>query len=502
MSIFCGCCSNRRSLSTPIVDIDPSSLHGPSGSGRSSRMQSMVSNSELFQPSVRIRSSALPLGQLVLEDSDGDDENESEVADGSSLKKQGGAFDTVRTKVIRHLSQDSGSKRHSLASIGNSEEEIARRAELKRIMHKRIQDELKSEECHDGSSDLSTPSALYLAPLIDLPGGGPRDTLEFSVVSTTFPGSDRYDFRSPTPNNSANAVERSSKSSNPNTSGGSSSCSMIVLKGTGTHRSTHGQPLRESASLPRLSCRKDVSPSRRPSAYDASSIKSWGVSYNSSYLARVLGNATEFLSGSESQDGNSTLGNWLIAQGMGLRHSSSIQIGDAKSQKSEKSNDNQEKHDSYLKSHKGVNDIYSEQPRDVHLHEMNIHAALFPRIQEQLHTATCNNKGSDCHSRRGSSVTYTSRVSTQKSGSSNLYEGSRALEPVADGVANSNSNTLDASSSKYPSAVGSFQPSLCDSNLNGDDEADSAGKTLHGLQLSPFKCERFMAFLALNLNIC
>lgn len=57
---------------------------------------------------------------------------------------------SVTTKLRKHLSRDSGvSKRYSRASVGTSEEEIERRAELRRIRHKRIQEELSCEGIYD-----------------------------------------------------------------------------------------------------------------------------------------------------------------------------------------------------------------------------------------------------------------------------------------------------------------------------------------------------------------
>lgn len=56
----------------------------------------------------------------------------------------------VTSKLRKHLSRDSGvSKRLSRSSIGTSEEDIQRRAELRRIRHKRIKEELSSGGIYD-----------------------------------------------------------------------------------------------------------------------------------------------------------------------------------------------------------------------------------------------------------------------------------------------------------------------------------------------------------------
>ncbi|KAK5631313.1 hypothetical protein RRF57_007027 [Xylaria bambusicola] len=98
------------------------------------------------------------------------------------------ALGSFGTKFIRRLSHRTDSKAGSGPSVGTSDEELARRAELKRLMHKRIQDELKSEEEEEEEDeDNGLRPSLLKSPSInncrepELHGGGPRDTLEFSV---------------------------------------------------------------------------------------------------------------------------------------------------------------------------------------------------------------------------------------------------------------------------------------------------------------------------------
>ncbi|KAL2260870.1 hypothetical protein VTK26DRAFT_5018 [Humicola hyalothermophila] len=119
------------------------------------------------------------LDDLVVDDSDTEDDCES------SFRKQGpGPLERVRSRLRRRLSQDSLSRRKSRTSVGTSPQEIERRAELKRLMHKRIQDELHDEEVLAAlHSDTSSSYRLPDNPAIDYsPVGGPRDTIEFSVT--------------------------------------------------------------------------------------------------------------------------------------------------------------------------------------------------------------------------------------------------------------------------------------------------------------------------------
>ena len=65
-------------------------------------------------------------------------------------KKSTSTLKVVKSKLKKHLSRDSGvSKRLSRCSVGTSEEEIERRAELRRLRHKRIQEELSNEGIYD-----------------------------------------------------------------------------------------------------------------------------------------------------------------------------------------------------------------------------------------------------------------------------------------------------------------------------------------------------------------
>ena len=59
------------------------------------------------------------------------------------------ALIAVTRKLKQHLSREALSKRRSKSSVGTSEEEIERRAELRRIRHKRIQEELSNEGLYD-----------------------------------------------------------------------------------------------------------------------------------------------------------------------------------------------------------------------------------------------------------------------------------------------------------------------------------------------------------------
>lgn len=95
-----------------------------------------------------------------------------------------GTLGSLRTRLVRRLSHRVNAKAGSRPSAGASDEELARRAELKRLMHKRIQEELKSEEEEEDDEHRLVPPkrpSMHNCKEPELPGGGPRDTIEFSV---------------------------------------------------------------------------------------------------------------------------------------------------------------------------------------------------------------------------------------------------------------------------------------------------------------------------------
>ncbi|KAI1438686.1 hypothetical protein GGR50DRAFT_639271 [Xylaria sp. CBS 124048] len=113
------------------------------------------------------------------------EDSDDDAPKGDKRKSNMSSLGVLGTKLIRRLSHRVDVKACSQPSGGASDEELARRAELRRLMHKRIQAELKSEEEEDAGDGLGLASAEqpsivnYKEP--ELPGGGPRDGIEFTV---------------------------------------------------------------------------------------------------------------------------------------------------------------------------------------------------------------------------------------------------------------------------------------------------------------------------------
>ncbi|OAA46301.1 hypothetical protein NOR_03054 [Metarhizium rileyi] len=226
-------------------------------------------------------------------------------------------FEGVKAKIIQHLSQDSGPGRHSRVSIGHSDEELARRAEVRRLRQKRIQDELNKDDDDDGQSNGSHESARYLSTLIDMgsPCSGPRDTLEFtfndcalaSHPTSSDLSSDHY---IPTSQDSCQQAADS------RATGGNNNCdNSLDTQSNADGFVCQSRPIR--GPLPERRCVSMISVSPRPSSCQPGSPR----------LDRIIGLDNEFniRHGSHAWDDQSTLGIWLIAQGMKPANNTSLQ---------------------------------------------------------------------------------------------------------------------------------------------------------------------------------
>ncbi|KAI0161424.1 hypothetical protein GGR57DRAFT_357555 [Xylariaceae sp. FL1272] len=111
------------------------------------------------------------------------DDSDDEAQVGNPNPLVNGAFGSMKMKLFRGISRRVMNNSSRPQTLGASDEEIARRAELKRLMHKRIQDELKREEVDEDSASVSLenyPTEHHRES--ELPRGGPRDTIEFDVA--------------------------------------------------------------------------------------------------------------------------------------------------------------------------------------------------------------------------------------------------------------------------------------------------------------------------------
>jgi hypothetical protein len=104
---------------------------------------------------------------------DEDRSSTSHAAHFPKAKQSSGSLATVKDKLKKHLSREQRvHKRHSKSSVGTSEGEIERRAELRRIRRRRIQEELSSEFGYD--SDAKSLPSIAGAHLAEEGSGGYR----------------------------------------------------------------------------------------------------------------------------------------------------------------------------------------------------------------------------------------------------------------------------------------------------------------------------------------
>ncbi len=114
----------------------------------------------------RLRHKGSAKSKAILE---GDDETTSDDEFGQRVpsKKSSNTLRAVARKLKQHLSLESGlNKRHSRTSVGTSDEEVQRRAELKKIRQRRIQEELSNESIYDDDAN-SLPSIANASTHLD-----------------------------------------------------------------------------------------------------------------------------------------------------------------------------------------------------------------------------------------------------------------------------------------------------------------------------------------------
>lgn len=223
--------------------------------------------------------------------------------------KIGNVLGTVRNKLIHHLSQDSDLKCSRLATVGKSDEEMARRAELKRLMHKRIQSELETQDpdIEPGSTPLRSARGVLSGINSSSSSVGPRDAIEFGVsrLSST-------DAR-PVQNERAQPGENPSQKIHSDLQELSDVASQLCCKENAQDMATDHDPYPLQDPVPPPPTSSPISTVQQARSQDC-----FQLSNDLTCLDRILGPDNSFNSrhGSSSGDGHSALGVWLIAQGL------------------------------------------------------------------------------------------------------------------------------------------------------------------------------------------
>lgn len=300
MAILC-CCGKLRSRKRPQNEEDadlpvpppPAKLPAPVLHPSAISPGSTLARSSLTNPLPGAATDAsVYLGELVVEESD--DDNVAEDLAQDSRNRSTSTLQAVKSRIRRHLSQD------SLQRQSETEEQIAHRAEVKRLMRKRIQEELQNE-VDNVPSHCSTPQQHGPCPTA-LPGNGPRDTIEFTVdeshkskeltpieaacVAKTDEVEGRPTSRSSSrrPSTTCNPLENENRRP---TSLVASEPDWMDADSKASHIECH-VGIRERSSLPDMPNSPVLVPVRGSVFHDASSLASWRLSLSADKLADLF----------------------------------------------------------------------------------------------------------------------------------------------------------------------------------------------------------------------
>ena len=370
--------------------------------------------------------------------------------------KAAAALEAVKSKLIRHLSHENNMRQRSFASIGSSDEEVARRAELKRAMRRRIQEQL-NEDSIRSSSKASAQRSNCSSHLIDAAGegSGPRDKVEFDVFQD-FKASHLGD--QPTVTSTSEDILTTNDTLDP--SDRHDGCIVISTENDSKGCSSKCQtgPATRGATSPKIGGRGRCSMSQRSAHFSArSSLRQ------------------DFL---HDDDEQSTLEVWLMAQGLRSSDSSPARVGTPIDETT------------YVADH---HEVPSEAKEDVMEDTQMTAPTEVDDLEGPLASWQCWTGG---NSGRGVFEDHFSLNSATDNGairafgrisvpdvevSQNSPEdlAERSLEAASDSSSTGNS-------SRYPSGLSSFQPSPVRSRPNI--HALSA-EDLETLQLSPFQCK-------------
>lgn len=308
MAILC-CCPQLIHKRRHQIDEEPSQDESPQGLPThppAARLPAPVPHDLALSPqSTAARSSltnplpgaeadaSVHLAELVLEDSE-DYIVDDELAH-TNRNRSTSTLEAVKARIRRHLSLD------SIPGQSESEEQIARRAEVKRLMRKRIQEELQNENnpSSGGSITLQHPASPSVTSATVL-GNGPRDTIEFTVDEATTHkelakakpahlfNSSESGVRHIVTSTSRRSLSQSSGQQNRRISS-----RPVSLRNLGDHaveatESGHYRHVRHRSSLPEMPISPHLQPVRAVSLHDSASLASWRLSFSADRLAELL----------------------------------------------------------------------------------------------------------------------------------------------------------------------------------------------------------------------
>ncbi|KAI8673461.1 hypothetical protein NCS55_00666300 [Fusarium keratoplasticum] len=368
------------------------------------------------------------------------------------------------------MSHDSSTKNLSLTSLGNSDEEIARRAELRRLMRQRIQDELQTEQPDDDMENKPAHGIRCIASIVNLglPSAGPRDAIEFAVNKS--PSLDARVPRSGKDQSHERDVPESQNSTDDQKK-------RSLDRNNPTEEDNKAENDGDKSNGTDLATNFPSQTPRSGQIEQAHSQKSFQLSNSATRLDRILGPDNSFNSrhASSSADGHSALGVWLIAQGLRSRDNSTLHFDD--DEEEEAAGDGIDS--SQVVNQSGPAETVKKEPTSSSQNILSKEYTL-PANQVSVATGTLDmvKPSGDLDSERCKVNPYPEIGSRRTGHTSSPLSGERTGAPT---VATTRNSLVDNSSSCYPSK---FQPSPARSrqNLYSLDL-----KELEGMELSPFK---------------
>lgn len=236
---------------------------------------------------------SIRLAELVIEDSE--DENGDDEAAYTHRNRSTSTLEAVKARIRLHLSQD------SIPGPTETDEQVARRAEVKRLMRKRIQEELQGENIsnHGDPSTLQPPVPPSIVPTGFL-NNGPRDTIEFAVEEVT----NEQVVERATSAHLSNSASPGVQDISSAVSNRSSTCSSdkenrrLVRSPVSLHdgfendskasRSGHRRHVRQRISMPDFLVSPQLDHIRVASLHDTVCMESWRLSLSADRLADLI----------------------------------------------------------------------------------------------------------------------------------------------------------------------------------------------------------------------
>lgn len=454
-----------------LADLASSSTHDRQPIAPKARHQQCLAHNPV-RPPVAPPKGPSELEQLVVEDSDTEDDNSA------FSRRDTGTLEAVKSRLIRQFSHESNMRRRSRLSVGHSQGEIARRAELRRLRQKRIQDELQVDDTNDASSKKSSQSTRYSPRLNELaqPGGGPRDNIEFAVLNCTHALDPD---QSPPP---AMTLEVSSEDRDGPHHRRRSSCPQSSMDDQRKCpiKIGHGDRI----SLPDMNQAPDT-PAQHQSPSHGSVSQT--LAYLSNNAAQIdcdagIGNVYSIQNEAQSWEEQSALSVWLVAQGLRSRDNSMMRLRDVETE-NVTVQEQPEILSQELEEAQKFNDADANcDPTDL--------TVPFEAWKRWANGRAAEHEYGDDLIDDTAAEAYPMSI-PQMMSSMNIRKSSHSPPNSSESdepptVLNS---PVDNSSSKYPSVLPSLQasPVRSQSNIHSLNVTD-----LENLELSPFKCTCFL----------